>query len=304
MLHRVQFSDRAGVYFARWDSSRLIGRRAGDGFVAPFLMIKNLLLFVWLALALGACVKRPFVPVNEGREYGNPTTPLLVSHLPKNNQWALARTRHHFFFQKILCSHYPCRKMIGRRKALHAISFEEYRRRIRKNAKKGLYKKAIPVTPPVRTTKPARDTVKVPADTVVVQAHPVTSETPPVTAAPFLKADSLITLNEFLFEINSARLKPEHFAELEVLSKFLTAGPLLEVIVTGHTDNTGTERHNVGLSTRRAEAVAEYLVSKGVRDENVFFEGLGSSVPLVPNDTPENRSRNRRVEILIRNPKK
>ncbi len=82
------------------------------------------IILLLVIFSLSSCVKRPFVPVNEGREYGNPTTPLLVSHLPKANQWALARTRHHFFFQKILCSHYPCRKMIGRRKALNAISFE------------------------------------------------------------------------------------------------------------------------------------------------------------------------------------
>lgn len=194
--------------------------------------------------------------------------------------------------------------MIGRRKALHAISFEEYRRRIRKNAKKGLYKKTTPVTPPAKRVKPAADTVTMPKDTVIVAQKQETPQAPVLTAPPMLKADSLITLNEFLFEVNSARLKAEHFAELDVLSKFLTARPTLEVVVTGHTDNTGTERHNVGLSTRRAETVAEYLISKGVQDENVFFEGLGSSLPLVPNDTPDNRSKNRRVEILIRNPKK
>jgi outer membrane protein OmpA-like peptidoglycan-associated protein len=250
---------------------------------------------------LSSCVKRPFVPVNEGREYGNPTTPWLVSHVPKANQWALARTDHHNVFQKILCFSYPCRKMIGRRKALHAISFEDYRKRIRKNAKKGVYKKKTPAAEKPAPVKTPTDSVfTLPKDTVTIAQQSVAA----VAEAPILKADSLITLNEFLFEINSSKLEPEHFPELNSLSQFLLAHPILEVSVSGHTDNTGNERHNVTLSTRRAEAVAEYLISKGVDDGKVFFEGFGSARPLMGNETPEGRGKNRRVEILIKNPKK
>jgi len=79
---------------------------------------------------LSSCVKRPFVPVNVGREHGNPTTPWMVSHLPEKNQWALSRTKPHNIFQRIICFDYPCRKMIGRRKALMAISFEDFQKRI------------------------------------------------------------------------------------------------------------------------------------------------------------------------------
>lgn len=247
----------------------------------------------------GACAKRPFVPVNEGREYGNPTTPWVVSHLPVANQWALARTGHHNFFQKILCFSYPCRKMIGRRKALHAISFEEYRRRIRKNAKKGVYKKK---TPSIQT---APEPKSQPPDTLIAanapeEIQPVAEA--PAVEAPILKADSLITLNEFLFETDSYKLKAEHFAALDSIGQFLKAHPTLDVKVSGHTDNTGSERHNVTLSTRRAEVVAEYLVDKGADYDHVTFEGFGSSMPIMSNDIPEGRSKNRRVEILIKNP--
>jgi outer membrane protein OmpA-like peptidoglycan-associated protein len=58
------------------------------------------------------------------------------------------------------------------------------------------------------------------------------------------------------------------------------------------------------LSTQRAEVVSEYLIDKGVWDENVSFEGFGSSQPIGGNETIQGRSKNRRVEILIRNPLK
>ncbi len=126
----------------------------------------------------------------------------------------------------------------------------------------------------------------------------------PVIAVPILKADSLITLSEFLFETDSYKLKDKHYSQLDSLGKFLLRHPTLEVSITGHTDNTGNERHNVTLSMHRAETVAHYLINKGVSDEKIFFEGFGSSRPIEKNETAEGRSKNRRVEILISNPKK
>jgi outer membrane protein OmpA-like peptidoglycan-associated protein len=264
----------------------------------------RLLIALVFIVLISACRHKNFPPVNVGREYGNPTMPWLVSHVPERNRWALTRTKHHNFFQMVLCHNPVCRTMIGRRKALNAISFEEYRRRIRKNAKKGLYK-TTPKTPKP-TPEKAKPTVPgniiLPKDSVSVTQVPAAPITESETQ--ILKADSLITFNEVLFEINSAHLRPEHYSELDLLGAYLVQHPTLEVSVFGHTDDTGTERHNVSLSTRRAEAVAEYLVSKGVTDEKVFFEGFGSSQPIVGNDTPEGRGKNRRVEILIQNPKK
>lgn len=184
--------------------------------------------------------------------------------------------------------------MIGRRKTLRAISFENYKKRIRKHAKDGVYNRP----PAVNRYKP--DTTKVikkPVRVVPKLVKPLEL----IVEAPVLKADSLIILNEFLFEVNSYALKAEHYPRLDSISKFLLAHPSLELSVTGHTDNTGNERHNVALSTRRAEVVAEYLISKGTLDDRVTYEGLGSSQPLIGNETKEGRSKNRRVEILMRN---
>jgi len=122
--------------------------------------------------------------------------------------------------------------------------------------------------------------------------------------APVLKADSLITLSEFLFELDSYKLKDKHYSQLDSLSQFLLARPTIEARITGHTDNSGNERHNVTLSMRRAETVALYLINKGVPDEKIFFEGLGSTRPIRGNETAEGRSKNRRVEILMSNPKR
>jgi len=258
------------------------------------------LILIVVVLLCGSCHKDAFTPVNVGREYGNPTIPLLVSHLPRSNRWALSRNGPHFFLSEIICFDYTCRKMIGRRKALHAISFEDYKRRIKKNGKKGEYKKVL--TPAVKGTKPSKP------DTIPASKQPqpeLTSAQAVLTiSAPVLKADSLIILNELLFETNSFKLKGEHFAALDSIGKFLLQHPTLEVSVSGHTDNTGNERHNVTLSSRRAEVVAEYLIDQGVQFDNVSFEGFGSSQPITGNETAQGRSKNRRVEILIRNPVK
>ena len=121
----------------------------------------------------------------------------------------------------------------------------------------------------------------------------------PKVDAPVLKSDSLIVLNEFLFETNSSTLKVEHFSALDSIMDFLLSHPSLEVKISGHTDNTGRESHNKTLSTKRAEVVAEYLIENGVSEDRVTFEGFGSSKPIAPNSTDAGRNKNRRVELLI-----
>ncbi|MEQ8364025.1 MAG: OmpA family protein [Cyclobacteriaceae bacterium] len=262
-----------------------------------FYFAKNHLLIIVLVALLNACAERPWVPVNTGREYGSPKTPLVVSHLPEANQWALARSGHHNVFQKILCFSYPCRKMIGRRKVLHSISFEKLKKKTRKNAKKGVYEKYKRVAPPEKEIK--LDTIEKTIDVFVDSvAVPISMPSPPV-----LKQDSLITLSEFLFETNSYRLKDRQLNALDSIGQFLSQNPTLEARVSGYTDNVGRERYNIELSTLRAEVVAEYLINHGALFDQVSFEGLGSSQPIRGNETEEGRSKNRRVEILISNKK-
>ena len=73
--------------------------------------MRILVAFFIISFLFTSCVKRPFVPVNVGREHGNPTTPWIVSHVPEKNRWALSRTDHHNFLQKIVCFNYVFPKL-------------------------------------------------------------------------------------------------------------------------------------------------------------------------------------------------
>ena len=262
---------------------------------------KPITLAIVSILLCSSCVMRPWRPTNVGHETGTESTPFLVSHLPEKNKWTLVRTKPHNIFQKIICFNYVCRRLIGRNKLRQAISLDDFKKQIAKNAKKGAYKNMTPTVPVIPAIKKQKkDTILITKDTSrIIKVKPV-----PIRVAPILKADSLITLSEFLFEFDSYKLKDKHYSQLDSLSKFLVAHPTLEVSVTGHTDNTGNERHNVTLSMHRAEAVAHYLINKGISDEKIFFEGFGSARLISGNETEEGRRKNRRVEILIQNPKR
>ena len=71
------------------------------------------------------------------------------------------------------------------------------------------------------------------------------------------------------------------------------------LVVTGHTDNVGSEADNLILSKKRADAVKNYLVSKGIEQNRIETIGKGDSEPLVSNETPQGREKNRRVEFII-----
>ncbi len=251
-----------------------------------------------LSLLFATClsINSTFAQVNVGREYGNPRMPFVLSHLPEKNQRMLTRgnSPHHNIFTVILCFKWACRKTAARNKALHAISFSQFKKRIEKNARKGMYKKSI--TDSIPTRKP---TVKMQPEPIVKAETTSPNLQGSKVDAPVLKSDSLIVLNEFLFETNSSTLKVEQFSVLDSIMDFLLSHPSLEVRISGHTDNTGKENHNKNLSTKRAEVVAEYLIENGVSENRVTFEGFGSSRPIAPNSTNAGRNKNRRVELLI-----
>lgn len=115
-----------------------------------------------------------------------------------------------------------------------------------------------------------------------------------------MKADSLIILGaELLFDENKSTLKSEHFPTLDPIVNYLISHPDRSVKISGHTDNTGTQQHNLTLSKRRADVVAEYLVDNGINIDRVSTFGFGSEKPIAPNTTNEGRKKNRRVELLI-----
>ena len=101
------------------------------------------------------------------------------------------------------------------------------------------------------------------------------------------------------FDFDKATLKPEGKAKLDDLVSKMSGVNLEVIIAVGHTDSVGTDAYNQKLSVRRAEAVKNYLTSKGIEKNRVYTEGKGEKQPVADNKTAEGRAKNRRVEIEV-----
>lgn len=87
--------------------------------------------------------------------------------------------------------------------------------------------------------------------------------------------------------------------ELNKTYEFLVNNPSVFIRIAGHTDNIGSNIYNEELSARRAEAVVNYLIDKGISPERLEFKGYGSRQPVADNTTEEGRAKNRRTELEI-----
>jgi outer membrane protein OmpA-like peptidoglycan-associated protein len=102
------------------------------------------------------------------------------------------------------------------------------------------------------------------------------------------------------FDLGKATIRPESAALLDEIANVLRAHPeVKKVQVEGHTDSTGGQAVNQRLSRQRAAAVVRALTERGIEPERLSSRGFGPSRPIAPNDTPEGRQQNRRVEIQI-----
>ncbi len=108
-----------------------------------------------------------------------------------------------------------------------------------------------------------------------------------------------IVLNNIFFDTGAASLRPESYAELGVLYKLMVDNPSLKIEISGHTDNVGGAAYNQGLSERRAQAVVDFLIGRGVEQERLTFKGFGFDKPIATNETAEGRQLNRRTEFEI-----
>ncbi len=102
-----------------------------------------------------------------------------------------------------------------------------------------------------------------------------------------------------LFGVDQAELNPASQTNLENLATTLKKYPDTNVIIEGHTDDTGSTEHNQALSEKRASSVEDFLTSAGVDDKRLSSQAFGEEMPAVPNDSPEARAQNRRVEVAI-----
>jgi outer membrane protein OmpA-like peptidoglycan-associated protein len=114
-----------------------------------------------------------------------------------------------------------------------------------------------------------------------------------------LEANTKIEFHNITFETNSAELNADSYQELDRLVELLKKNPNIKVEISAHTDNVGSEAYNMKLSLRRAQSVVNYLLEHGVPRSQMIAKGYGETRPLVPNDTPEHRAMNRRVELKI-----
>lgn len=108
-----------------------------------------------------------------------------------------------------------------------------------------------------------------------------------------------VVLRGINFDFDKAVVKPEFAPVLDVAAGILKERPTLKVVVEGHTCNIGTEAYNQKLSERRAKAVHEYLVKKGVKADRLSTVGHGEMQPMADNKTKSGRELNRRVEFKI-----
>ncbi|WP_374411721.1 OmpA family protein [Novosphingobium colocasiae] len=109
----------------------------------------------------------------------------------------------------------------------------------------------------------------------------------------------LVNLPDVTFAVNSTEISPGFQASLDKVAQSMVQYPNSLIDVYGHTDSTGSDAYNMDLSKRRADAVARYLISRGVSSARIQTKGMGETTPVATNDTPEGRALNRRVEIKI-----
>jgi OOP family OmpA-OmpF porin len=125
--------------------------------------------------------------------------------------------------------------------------------------------------------------------------------TPAAVPAAAVKYEKNTVSASALFDTDKAVLKDKGKAALHALNESIRASGarVVDITVIGYTDGDGTEKYNMRLSMRRAEAVRDYMVSEGVARSIIKVSGEGEANPVASNATPEGRAQNRRVEIYV-----
>lgn len=114
-----------------------------------------------------------------------------------------------------------------------------------------------------------------------------------------LSENKTFSLGSVNFETGKSIIKEESYHILDELVEIMEKSPELKIQIEGHTDNVGSATNNQILSQNRAQACMDYAVDKGISADRLKAVGYGEAKPIVPNDTPENRAKNRRTEFKI-----
>jgi outer membrane protein OmpA-like peptidoglycan-associated protein len=111
----------------------------------------------------------------------------------------------------------------------------------------------------------------------------------------------VLTVGDVLFATGKAEIAAGGLRSINKLAEFLKQNPKRNLLIEGHTDNTGREDFNLKLSQQRADAVKDALTSRGVASDRIATKGYGPKYPTVGNDSAAGRQQNRRVEVVVLN---
>ncbi len=132
---------------------------------------------------------------------------------------------------------------------------------------------------------------------------PKVKESAPEPSKPISTTPITLSSNEYIvyFDQSNYELRPEAISKLDKIAMWLRQNPTQKVRVIGHTDNVGDGLLNVALSEFRAKVTKGYLATHGVPDGQIDWCGVGGKYPIAPNDSEENKKKNRRVEVKVIN---
>ncbi|MCT4708948.1 OmpA family protein [Enterobacteriaceae bacterium H11S18] len=108
-----------------------------------------------------------------------------------------------------------------------------------------------------------------------------------------------LSFDRLKFKTNSADLQPESEEQMKNIAEIMKAYPDTRLELGGYTDNTGDKDFNMELSKKRADSVRQGLINLGANGDNLEAHGFGSEFPVAPNNTEDNRAKNRRIDIRI-----
>jgi len=135
-------------------------------------------------------------------------------------------------------------------------------------------------------------------DSVWVNDRDVTPVTKDIVLQP-IEVGVTVRLKNIYFDFDKTTLKNESFTELNKVVEFLQQNQSVEIEISGHTDNKGSDDYNQTLSQGRSEAVVSYIISQGIDAYRLTAHGYGEIKPIDTNDSEDGRANNRRVEFTV-----
>jgi outer membrane protein OmpA-like peptidoglycan-associated protein len=165
------------------------------------------------------------------------------------------------------------------------------------SAVKGAYQQAIPELGWYVITASSEGYLNA-VDSIWINDKDVTPVTKDMVLQP-IEVGLTVRLKNIYFDFDKTTLKNESFVELDKVVDFLKQNSSVEIEISGHTDNKGSDEYNANLSQGRSEAVVNYIVSQGIDGYRLTAHGYGEAKPIESNDSDTGRANNRRVEFTV-----